>query len=245
MAHGTPDYGVTAGAVTTYQLKDLGELAVRLGSPITHDRRGDVIWWDDAECGAVKWASTLVGVNASFGASTDRARNGRRSYKLRPGDAVNDLATMTHVSPFSNISRLGMEFSFSLTGELRRLEWIFSLRDGTDSHLFQVRWDDGASVLQYLNAASAYVTFASVVNLHFDATLFHTGKLVIDPTTDRYVRFVLNNTEYDLSGFSEPVSASPIDPIVQMSITEETLAVTPTGTYIDDIILTQNEPAQP
>jgi len=55
VAHGTPDWGVTAGARTVYQMTDLGELAVRLGSIVTHDRRGDVIFLEDFEEGMGRW----------------------------------------------------------------------------------------------------------------------------------------------------------------------------------------------
>ena len=91
MAHGTPDWGVTAGAVTTYQVTDLGELAVRLGSPISHDRRGDVIWWDDFECTLNKWQTVANGAGSSVALSDARARNGRYSALLISGSAVVDF----------------------------------------------------------------------------------------------------------------------------------------------------------
>ena len=37
----TPDYGRLSSQATIFPTTDLGELAARLGSPITHDRAGD------------------------------------------------------------------------------------------------------------------------------------------------------------------------------------------------------------
>jgi hypothetical protein len=245
MAHGTPDYGVTAGALTTHQLTDVGELAARLGSPDTYDRRGDVVWWDDAECGATKWSSTLVGANASFGTDTTRARNGRTSYKLRPGDAINNSALMYHRQPIPRVSRLGLECSFSLTGEVRQLTFSMSMNAGTTADDWKVRWDGATQKLQYWTFGLVYVDFATNVGLYFDTNLFHTAKLVVDAVNHKYHRFILDGITYDMSAFLPNGQAIVASPHLYVEIREDTLAAVPTGTYIDDIIITQNEPANP
>ena len=245
MPHGTPDYGVTAGIRTTHQMLDLGELAGRLGSPITHDRRGDVMWWDDAECGATKWSSSLTGVGASFGTDTTRARNGRVSYKLRPGNAINDIAQMYRRQPIPVVSRLGLECSFSITGEARQLTFYMSLNAGTTADEWKVRWDSALSQLQYWTAGQVYTVFASNVTLYEDPTLFHTAKLVVDPVNHLYHRFILDGTTYDMHTLLPRGLGVVASPHLYVELREDTLAAVPTGTYIDDIILTQNEPANP
>jgi hypothetical protein len=115
--------------------------------------------------------------------------------------------------------------------------------DGIDNVLFRVRLDTAAQVLQYYDATATFVTFASGINLFTAPTLFHTGKLVVDPTTQRYVRLRLNHLAFDLGGFAPPVFASAGLAVLTVVVEEETLAAVPTGTYVDDVILTQNEPA--
>jgi len=61
MAHGTPDWGVTASKKTIYSLHDMGELAVRLGSIVSFDRRGDVIFSDSFQNGLGKVYASGVG----------------------------------------------------------------------------------------------------------------------------------------------------------------------------------------
>ncbi|GAI06639.1 unnamed protein product, partial [marine sediment metagenome] len=44
MIHGHADYGAGAPGKTIYSMLDVGELAARLGSPVTSDRAGNVMW---------------------------------------------------------------------------------------------------------------------------------------------------------------------------------------------------------
>ncbi len=243
MAHGTPDWGVTAGRVTTYQLTDLGELAARLGSPITFDRRGDVIWWDDFECGFSHWLTTPSGAGATAALSTARARNGRTSALLVAGSDANHSEQMVHRQAVPTLSRLGSEFSFSLDTNDHTINLIVRTQDGTTQATYSVRWDGVLNVLQYQDSGAALVTFATNIILPEDETLFNTFKLVVDASTGQYVRFLLNESSYSLSGIGgrvDPVAAAPME---EVFIVNTGLAGFNAAAYIDDVILTQNEPA--
>ena len=65
MAGETPDYGRLSAQATVFPVTDLGELAARLGSIVSHDRRGDVIWLDGFEDGLDKWQPTTSGSGAA------------------------------------------------------------------------------------------------------------------------------------------------------------------------------------
>jgi hypothetical protein len=243
MAHGTPDYGVTAGAVTTYQLQDLGELAVRLGSPITHDRRGDVLWWDDFECGLAKWETVASGVGAAAALSTVRARNGRNSCLLTGGSDADRSVSITHRSPYPALSRLGLEMSFHKPPTIESLRLGLNVFTGSRRYRFDVMWDEAAQELRYRNAAGAFVAFATGVVWSSLATLFHIWKLVVDPGTLRYRRFIANDATYDLSAVAvedaavvgSPQSNAVVELISRVGVND--------FVYVDDVILTQNEPA--
>ena len=57
MTHGVQDFGASSGQNSTYGLTDLGELAVRLGSPVSFDRRGDVVMMETFEDGLDAWVT--------------------------------------------------------------------------------------------------------------------------------------------------------------------------------------------
>jgi len=245
VAHGTPDYGVTAGSLTRYQMLDLGELAARLGSPDTHDRRGDVVWWDDAECGLAKWTNTPVGVNASFGLDTTRARNGRNSYKLRPGDAANDTISATHEQPISHMSRYGFEFSFSVDPNASVIQWWHRHFDGANLTDLIVEWKSSTNELACWIPPGVFLVFASGVFVFSHATLFNTGKMVVNAETMRYERFILNNVVYDLDQQSGVSAASALAPHHELIIRVFNVTGAAPTVWVDDIILTENEPANP
>lgn len=243
MAHGTPDWGVTAGRVTVYQLTDLAEAVVRLGSLDTFDRRGDVLWADDFERSLNKWSPNAQGTGASVALSTARARNGRYSALLTAGSDGGLAAFITHVSPFPALSAFGMEFSFNLGSTIDLLDISVQLFDGTDRLNARIQWFDGSNDLWYQAVGGAFVSFATGVDLARTSTLFHTAKLVFNGVSRRYIRFILDNRTYDLS-------ANALWALADATLPEASVVLSVVGRagfndtlYVDDVILTQNEPA--
>ena len=242
MAHGTPDWDVTAGAVTTYQLTDLGELAARLGSIVTFDRRGDLIWADDFERGLAKWDDFASGAGSSVALSTAAARNGRYSCLLTAGAAVDRYAQIQHFSPFFVLSRMGVEFSFRLPADIGHLRLTANMWDGVNNTRFSIKYDDAADTLYYEDSAGVYVSLATGLVLNTSATLFHTLKLVFDAATGMYVRAILNEDTYSLAGIAGPAAASATAPVFGVTIYLNGWALAASEAYVDDAILTQNEP---
>jgi len=80
------------------------------------------------------------------------------------------------------------------------------------------------------------------VDLTFGYWPMHTMKLVVDLNTDRYVRFILNETEYDLSAYSANTFANPDQPHLGVKAILYSTAGFNADCWVDDIILTQNEP---
>ena len=67
------------------------ELAARLGSPDTFDRRGDVLWMDDFESG-LKWRTSLLGTGSLIDLTATMAASGGKCCRLVTGSANNDYA---------------------------------------------------------------------------------------------------------------------------------------------------------
>lgn len=245
MAHGTPDWGVTAGQVTTYQMTDLGELAARLGSIVTHDRRGDVIWLDDMEAGLAKWVVDGTGTGNAQDLSTTRARNGLYSARLVAGTGTANWANMYHLEPFPVVGAFGMEYSFSLANVIGSLTTSFLLYDGTSILRAQVDWDVASGELRYRDAAGAWIVFATGVNLSRDPTLFHTCKLVADTLSKEYYRFILDEDTYSLKDIALQTPASALLPHLEATVEVGGADGLNATAYVDDVILTQNEVAQP
>lgn len=242
MAHGTPDWGVTAGAVTIYKLTDMAELAARLGSILTHDRRGDVVWFDGFEDGLEKWSTFAPADGGSVDLSTVRARNGQYSARLvaDEGGAVGTRIDKT--IPFPVESPMGAEFSFALQQNIGWLELVFDIYDGVRAAQYVITWSDTDNNLTYHDVEGDPQEIAAGVDLSMAVNLFHTMKLVVDMENHAYARLILNQTEYSLAGIAAWNDLDPTSAALRVRINMAGRAGENDVIRVDDVIITQNEP---
>ena len=242
MAHGTPDWGITAGAVTTYQLTDLAELAVRMGSIVSFDRRGEVLFLDTFEDGLVHWYTDFDSDDGAVDLSRAQTRYGPYSARLVAGAGGSRFALIGHRLALPSLSALGLECSFNLPGYVDYFQATINIYDGTYYSIYSVRWDDLGSRLLYTPASGPMVVLLSGQDLRILPTLFHTLKLVVSSDLREYARVILNGFAFDLAGvaaYSLPDNAVPY-----VTIELEVLGRSGENdtVYVDDVILTQNEP---
>jgi hypothetical protein len=242
MAHGHPDYGESAPVSTIFTQLDMGELAARLGSPVTFDRRGNVIWMDDFEGNIEKWYQGWSGVGASVALSTESARSGVFSVKLITGDALNNLAQIIRYLPYPVVGRNGFEISFTVGGEDDCYLIRLNLFTGTQLLWSQIRYESESQKLEYLDENETYQTIASNLKLHAYTKMFHTLKLVTDFSTRKYAHVILNEKTYDLSAYALKVQASTTAPCLAPAFTLVTRRNSAVYCYADDVIITRNEP---
>lgn len=242
--------GQKRGAVRA--VHDLGELAARLGSANVYERRGDVVFMDSFEHGLVHWTTASFGSGSGLSISQFRTRTGGHAVKLTPGTDSSRLAQLYRILaplPTSDATYpgWGLEFSFVPHEDMAYTTWHLYRYTGATVYMFRARYDHASQEVQYQNAASAWVVLASALDLHSPVSYqFSTGKLVVDPTTNTYMRFLLNDTEYTAVAGVAPLSASNSQPAgmyVEISAEAQASLGSAPSTYVDDVILTQNEPA--
>ena len=244
MAHGAPDYGVSASKSTIYSLQDMAELAARLGSIVTFDRRGDVVWFDDFEDGIGKWRLDGIGTGNAQEWSSVTSRSRGFSLKLTSGSDSWRLSSAERLFAFPTLSKLGFEFSFSYPDEdqVAYLDLWVNIYDGVSLILADLEYNRASNTLAYLDENGDYVNLRTDIRLKGDATLTHTFKLVLDPNKKEYVRAVVNERTYDLSGIGQQYQADDKSPHVAVAIVLMGVAAVNCIAYIDDFIFTQNEP---
>lgn len=240
---GAPDWGLTAAKTTLAPVTDLGELAARLGSIVTFDRRGDVVWIDDFEDGALKWALTTVGAGSVLEANADRARSGGNCVHAKPDNNSGDYCNMAMFAPYSSLSKYGFEISFTLNdgpiGYIVRLH----IYDGTNRQESAIKLDRANKEILYLDSTNDWIKIADITNPNPNTRLFSTVKLVTDFENEKYVRAIFNSVEYDLSTHSTYKVADVTGYHMQIEFKVlEKAGVGDDDVYIDDAIITQNEP---
>lgn len=242
MAHGQPDFGMYAQKVTTFGLSDMGELAARLGSIVTHDRRGDIVWFDDFESSLNKWTEGGDGLLHDAVISAASARNGGLSCKLTTGSTSTKVSQITHQGSGFVSSKVGIEVSFTLHASLKSFSVRLEFYDGTWRYVSEIKHQLAADTLTYSDSDGNPVVFATGVDLGDARALFHTLKMVIDFPNSRYHRVIVDHVEYDLSSYAVKKVGSGLAPLHVAYLNTDTDLGSNISSYVDDYIETQNEP---
>lgn len=242
MAHGHSDYGAAKPTSTVYSLQDMAELAARLGSIVTFDRNGDVIWMDDFESNLEKWSHVTSGTGALVELSAAAARNGGLSCLLKTGDAVNNLATIIHLGPPPVKSKVGLEVSFTVDDDLNYIYFRMLCYDGTNIHEINIRYDPANTTLAYRDSAGDWQNITTTLHLQEGSSMFHTIKIVVDLVNEEYCYIILDNINYDLSGIAYRLTGSEAAPSLYIDVRAYAGVDDNVSVYIDDVIITQNEP---
>lgn len=244
---GLPDYSqakpvgsVPVGPV--YTSTDIAELAARLGSIDTFDRRGNVIFLDDFKDGIAKWGKAGSGAGEGIEWTAEYIGSGGFAAKLYTGDTLGNYAQMSTSLPYPVLSKLGFEVSYSIDWYLDHVSLLMHLATGTQLATAIIEWDRASGQCLYFGSDGNYHTLTPLMRLLTVKAHFNTAKLAIDPLTWEYVRFILNNTAYDLSNKAFRVVDSPAAPYLDCAVIIATNANHIATAYVDKAIITQNEP---
>lgn len=235
------DYPFLPGS-NRFPLADLGELAARLGSIDTYDRRGEVVWQDHFVDGLVPYQVSGHGTGNAVAVSTENTNLGPKAALLTAGTTLAmDAALIRTFSVISNY-RYGYELSFLPLTTFDRLEL----------NLFHYGYDDQLNGTIIVDSVANEILvvhepgFEILIAPWYDYTALHFHytyiKLVGDWKTGKYVRLLVNDQEYDLSAYSL-ISSGPSTPNyfgVNAVLTGQ--ASPAAKMQIGHIIITANEP---
>jgi len=242
MPHGGPDWGTAGPLATIYTLEDMAELAARLGSIVTFDRRGNVIFLEDFEGSLARVLYGTQGAGASISISNERAQCGDFSCKMVTGDAIDDWAIVRVRLPYPILSKMGMEIGWYHYASLRDLNLEFYLFDGTKRWDARVRWVSDTGIWEYYDATGNWIALSPEVWYYEGETAFNCTKLVVDYVNKEYVRLIANNLSWDLTGkalhsINSPTAAQLVcDVVIYTRLNLNAIA------YLGSLIVTQNEP---
>jgi len=221
---------------------DDAELAARLGSINTFDRRGNVVWMDDFEGPVLKWNTSTNGDNAAVALSTTWPKQGSQCCKLTAGEgAAGNAAILRYINLYS-LGCVGLEVSFTVDAATTAVDIQFRYYDGDNSQNGYMRIIPGTQTIQYVNALGAWADILTDINLYDDGTTYNTLKLVINTRTIEFVRVLYNERSASMAGLGLRQGVGAIAPTLYAIITHASIAAAVKSIYVDNVILTQNEP---
>lgn len=243
MAHGTPDWGQTAGVATVFQLTDLAELAARLGSPAIFHRSGDVLFMDGFENGLRGYYTEVSGANAAVDLQVANVLDGQFCCRLLGGSDSSRYALVRRQLAVPSLAPLGFEFAFAPQTVIALIELRITFYTGAQQLDAAIRWHVGDSELQYLNSSSVWTAFSASFALFQIGRLYHVWKLVFDPTAQAYMKVIVDNQLFSLADIGTVVAVETSNARVEVTARVDSRSGFVDSAHVDRLIVTQNEPA--
>lgn len=253
MSHTLPPWTSKYKMATLFGNLDHAELAARLGALSKFDRSGQVIWFDDFEGSILKWLTAVNSANTTISLNAARPLQGSKCMKFFTGDEAGNWGRATYYLFYPVLSKIGFEISSTYHAYIDRLLWKIILYTGSTVNYAQIEWENSSNKLYYKDKTDDANLFPSgtvtelgeTVDLNMSVYGYFTAKLVVDFSTGKYVRFILNNTTYDMSSlyyFTEAETATPPQMRVRVAVDGgDTAGAREATVYYDNAIVTWNE----
>lgn len=245
---GLPDYSQAkpVGQVAvgpTYTLSDLAEAVARLGSINTYDRRGTIVDLDAFEGPTLNWISAVSPAPACYARlDSTYPKAGAQGVRLHVSNVAGAYSRISKAIASLPDQRLGIEISFCGLSNTCYFFMVLQFADGTTMHNIGLRIEPAASTLAIWTGMDTYTDITDlqpIVDLNF---YWHTCKLVADFTTDRYVRLLFDDVEYDISKNDVYTTDAVYKGVVWSVVRISPQVATGGDVYLDNYLLTQNEP---
>lgn len=242
MGRGQADYGQYAVKEVAASISDMGEVAARLGSIVTYDKRGDVVDFDNFEEPILRWGTSALGTDSLVCLDSESVKSGGQSAKLTTDASLSAYASIYKYMPVLGTKKLGLEVSQSVLSSGTYLLICLYLYNGIKKIYAELKLDADTSALYILDSTNTYKEIVSGLSLFTNIFSFSTMKLVVDFDAGYYTRLLFDNAQYDLSSEALYSVPSAVLPRIYTQIWLKNNTTDGGATWIDDIIWTQAEP---
>ena len=236
-----PDGGFSSGQGSFPMIGDLAELAARLGSPNTYDRRGTVVWMTDFSHGLQGSTPGTSDAECEYRISAERSHFGGYSLKLDPSDEVGSYVEWGNIVQFLTTGKMGLEAIVSSGANPDAIRLKMYHQDGTTIQKAELNYDTESGDWTIRTGDTTWETVLTGFKIQQDATAWYSIKLIIDPETMKYVRMQVARQEVDISEHSiyNYGSGNLGQLICRVMVYGD--ATRHAAIWVDAVIVTQNE----
>ncbi len=225
-----------------FPVGDIGELAPRLGSPVTYDRRGEVLWYDIFERGVAGWTEETGGNDGTVRVTADRPLIGGFAALLStPSSAGVNIAMTRYLNP-SKVGKWGIEVAFAPITIFDTFDIEMNWIDGTNIWYGSIRVDHDAEDVSYLTTLTTWTKIADLEMIPMATVMYNRIKLVCDFESENFERIMINQTEYDLTDIAMLKRTSALGPYSNLNLSLNGNINLVRQMKVDSVIITSNEP---
>ena len=220
------------------------ELAARLGSPVTWQRTGTVIYMEYFENGLPDAGLSLGGSDGKIELTAKHKHTGGYCLHMLPDTVGYLYATYgKHLELPTSMKKTGIEFHILKELTEGRLDLNLYIFDGSQRTTYGIDWNMVTGEIRYVDSTSTAVSTGHTLVPDVGPDVWHAIKLIVDTDLKQYVKFYIDSTEGDLSGIAANVTANDTPPGIELQITAANPdAAADADMWLDDIITTIREP---
>jgi len=244
MVHTLPDYSTKYKLVKVFGNVDTAELGCRLGAQATEDRRGSLLWYDDFESTVNKWVMNSGVGGSSCALSGECVRYGNQGVKIVTPDSSLQTVQMYKYFTLAYDSTIGAEIYYCFKDKNIRSTFELVGFDGTTVWEGRVDVNLSADYLGIYNDITGMIQLDDWIPFIPRELMWMVVKLVIDWVNKEYVRLIVGNTIYDLTGIPLWTYPSLVKPALWMNMNFMCTDDTNKTLYLDSFTLTQSEPSE-
>jgi hypothetical protein len=242
MSHTLPDYTTKYKLAKIFGQIDVGELIARLTNIGTIDRRGNLFWYDDFEGTNLKWFKVEGGGGGAAVITDEVCFTGNHSAKITPVNVADAAVSLNIIMQQLTWKQLGFEVTFTYPVDVKQFRLAVQTTTLDYAFIAHAQIVNATNVLQIRNSAGGYTTVANDIIPYATYNNFHTLKLVIDLETGYYMRLIYDDVQYDVSAEALQTGAGSTSPYISIGLSTIAAGTGAFDLYIDNFILTQNEP---
>jgi len=237
-----PDWGGQYNDRQFFPLFDQAELAARLGSYVTYDRRGSVVWQYGFGDGIGDVGPDVTGASALAALSAAVWENPPFSCKLQCGTTIDGYAAVERRMPVPQPPRVGFQTSVRCSSNVQQVRHFIYHYDGATRWYANLRVNLLDHQLElYADPGVVYVLSDALPDLNTGYYFAHL-KLVVDLQTHMCVRAILDADEYDVSAYEMISDADTSAPHVRCRTSNHAVNGTNAVINVDNLIITAAEP---
>jgi hypothetical protein len=202
---------------------------------------GEVHFYEDFESPALHWFAGSANSGLDPALSGVHVNSGRQSVLLDPGTALNNSSYINRNISIPAPPRIGVGVYMSWSGVGHRLAISPIVDTGLVEYDFYMRYDLDTFNVSVRDADLGWTVIGNAPWDTASADDFAFVQLVMDSSTGRYVRVSVAGQEidYDGPGIEDDSSGTPN---IGMWFGAETQSADQGYIYLDDVIVTRNEP---
>jgi len=241
MPHGQRDWSNIGADEVVHGLADMGELAARMGSPVTFNREGSILLIETFEHGHGRWE--LAGIAPyTIEISSEWSRYGAYSLKFDVAAAFGKYALVDTYFPFPVLGKYGVEFSTRFNSHIYMIFVDLRFYDGAHRQNYWLYLYPIDEQLKVYNRSVGAVTVADPFVISTGGAIWHTLKLVVDIKNQYFQRVIIDDAEYDLTAYRPTLVANTGAPHAVLRLQFYGYDTGAGIVYVDDVLITLNEP---